>query len=131
MRRLASVEMTECLLLFGGGDFVDYGLGGGPWVGGSGDGAANDEEVCAGFYGFGGCGGAGLIVGSCRGGFGFGRGAHAWRDDKKIATAGFANCAGFLNAGDNTIDAGGFGQLRELHYARFWRATDANFADGF
>src|ERR1700685_291528 len=45
--------------LFCGGGFVDDGLGGGAWVGGGGDGAAYDEEVGAGFDGFGGCGGAG------------------------------------------------------------------------
>ena len=50
--------------LFGGGDFVDDGLGGGAWVGGGGDGAADDDEVGAGFDGFGGSGGTGLVVGS-------------------------------------------------------------------
>ena len=49
--------------LFCGGDFVDDGLGGGAWVGGGGDGAADDEEVGAGFDGFGGSGGTGLVVG--------------------------------------------------------------------
>jgi hypothetical protein len=57
--------------LFCGGDFVDDGLGGGAWVGSGGDGTANYEEIGAGFDGFGGSCGAGLVVGSWRGGFEF------------------------------------------------------------
>lgn len=119
-------------MLFCGGDFVDYGLGGGAWVGSGGDGAAYDQEVGAGFDGFGGSCGAGLVIGSSgRAVAGVCDGAHAGSHDQKIAAAGFANRARFLHAGDNAIHSGGFCKLREFHDARFRRTADSYFAHGF
>ena len=51
--------------LFGGGDFLDDCVDCGTGIRGGQNGAAYDQEIGAGFDGFGRGGGAGLIVGFC------------------------------------------------------------------
>lgn len=117
--------------LFRGGDFVDDGLRGGAGVRGSGDRAAYDQEIGAGFDGFRGSRGAGLVVG-LRGGYDiFLFRANAGSYDQKIASAGFSYGAGFLHRGNYAIHSGGLGQLCEFHDAALRGSTDSDFAHRF
>jgi hypothetical protein len=115
--------------LLGGGDFVHDGLGCCARVRSGQDWSSNDQEIGAGADGFARGRSTGLIVVlGCRR-FVFRPNARSY--DEEVATARFANRAGFPYRGYYAVDAGLFSQLCEFQDAGLRRAADAYFAHCF
>ncbi len=100
--------------LEGGGDLGEDGCCGRGWIGGLGDGAADDEHGGSAGDGLRGGGDAALVVGCvrCAGGGRGGR-ADSGDDETCIGSHGFAYGGDLFGGTDEAVDAGGAGEMSE------------------